>query len=91
MLGVLGGLDVDAVGGTGGGAQETSYTLFETIFIALQDVLAAEAFLELGTFQRAGAVGIVLDDGRLEHFFQGDGHPLRDRAYVFDDRHRFLV
>ena len=84
---ILRGFYVDAIRGTSGGAEETSYTFLQSIFIALQDVHAAKAFLKFCAFQRAGTVGIVLDDGGLKHLLQGDGHPLGYGADVFDHGH----
>jgi len=46
--GVLRRLDIDAVGGAGRRAQETGYTLFQSVLIALQDVHSAKTLLELG-------------------------------------------
>ena len=66
LFGVFGGLDVDAVGGAGGGAEEAGDTLFQAVLVALQLVLAAEALLELGAAHGARAVGVVLDLGGLE-------------------------
>ena len=85
--GVFGGLDVDAIGGAGSGAEETGDTLFQAVFVALEDVHAAETLLEFGAFERSGAVGVVLDDTRLEHFLAGDNHALGDGGGIFDDRH----
>src|ERR1700704_5744884 len=89
--GVFRGFYVDAIRGAGGGAEETSYTLFQSVFVALQDVHAAKAFLKFCAFQRAGTVRIVLDDGGLKHLLQGDGHPLGDGADVFEHGHASLV
>jgi hypothetical protein len=50
-------------------------------------VHAAETFLKFGAFQGAGAVGIVFDDGRLEHLLAGDDHSLGDGTDVFDYGH----
>jgi len=44
--GVVGGFDVDAVGGTVGSAEEAGYALFQSVFVALEDVGAAEARFE---------------------------------------------
>ena len=74
LSGVFRGFYVDAVRGAGGGTEETGYTLFQPVFVALQDVHAAKAFLKLCAFQRAGTVGIVLNDGRLKHL-DGAGKP----------------
>jgi len=38
--GVFGGLDIDAVRGAGGGAEETGDAFFQSVFVALQDVHA---------------------------------------------------
>ena len=85
--GVFRSLYIDAIGGAGGGAQETGYTFLQAVFVALQHVHAAKAFLELCAFQRAVAVGIVLDDGGLKHLLQGDSHSLGYGADVFDHGH----
>ena len=87
LIGVFRRFDVDAVGRAGGGAQKTGHTLFEAVFVALEDVHATEALLKLGAFQRTGAVGIVFHDTGLEHLFQGDGHALRDGPNILDDGH----
>ena len=86
-LGVLRGLDVDAVRGAGGGAEEAGDALFQAVFVALELVLAAEALLELGAAHGAFAIGVVLDFGRLKHLAEGDAHSLGDGGGVFDDRH----
>src|SRR5450759_2018947 len=85
--GVFRGFYVDAIGGTGGGAEKTGYTFFQAVFVALQHVHAAITFLKLCPFQRAGTVGIIFDDGGLKHLLQGDGHSLRDGSDVFDHGH----
>ena len=91
LFGVLGGLDVDAVRGAGGGAEEAGDTLFQAVFVALELVLAAEALLELGAAHGAFAVGIVFYLGRLEHLPEGDAHTLGDGGCVFDDRHGLSI
>ena len=65
--GVFGGFDVNAVGGAGSGAEEAGDALLETVFVALQDVDAAVARLEVH-----GLVRIVLRGGLLEHGDEGD-------------------
>src|SRR5271155_1765476 len=82
--GVFRGLYIDAIGGAGSGAEETRYTFLQAVFVALQDVHAAKAFLKLCAFQRTRTVGIVLDDGGLKHLLAGDDHSLGDGADVFD-------
>ena len=88
--GVFRGFYVDAIRGTGGGAEEAGYTLFQSVFVALQDVHAAKAFLKFCAFQRAGTVGIIFDDGRLKHLLQGNGHSLGYGADVFEHGHASL-
>ena len=44
--GVVGGFDVDAVRGTVGGAEKAGDALFQSVFVALQHVRAAEAGFE---------------------------------------------
>src|ERR1700732_265170 len=70
--GVVGGFDVDAVGGAVGGAEEAGYALFQAVFVALEDVGAAEAGFEPCSLQRTFAVGIVFDRRGLEHLHEGD-------------------
>src|ERR1022692_4670580 len=89
--GVVGGFDVDAIGGTVGGAEEAGYAFFQSVFVALQDVSAAEAGFELRSLQRTFAVGIIFHRRGLEHLHEGDAHALGDGGDVFQDRHVFLV
>jgi hypothetical protein len=87
FFGVLGCLDVDAVGGAGCGAEEAGDTLFEALFIALELVFAAEALLKFGSAHGAFAVGIVFDLRGLKDFLEGDAHTLGDGCGVANDRH----
>ena len=87
FFGVLGGLDVDAVGWAGGGAEEACDAFLETVLIALELVFAAKALLEDGAAHGTFAVGIVLDFGGLKHLLEGDAHAFGDGCGVFDDRH----
>jgi len=89
--GVVGGFDVDAVRGTVGGAEEAGYALFESVFVALQDVGATEASFELRSLERAFAVGIIFYRRGLEHLHEGDAHAFGDGGDVFQDRHTLLV
>src|SRR5260370_3220656 len=61
--GVFRGFYVDAISGTGGGAEKTRHTFFQAGFVALQDVHAAKTFLVTCAFQRARVGVISLDDG----------------------------
>ena len=85
--GVVGGFDVDAVGGAVGGAEETGDAFFEAVFVALQDVGAAEAGFNAGAAQRAFAVGIIFYRGGLEHLHEGDAHAFGDGGDILQDRH----
>ncbi len=89
--GVVGGFDVDAIRGTVGGAEEAGYTLFQSVFVALENVSAAKAGLDAGAAERTFAVGIIFYRRRLEHLHEGDAHALGDRGDVLQDRHAFLV
>src|SRR5579883_319687 len=79
-FGVLGGLGIDAVGRTGGGAQEARHALFEPVGVALQDVRAAKTLFE---FRRL--VGIILRHRRRHHLFERDAHSLGDRGSGTED------
>src|ERR1035437_8369162 len=90
--GVLGGFNVDAVRGTGGGAQETRHTLLQPVLIALQYVHSAKALLEHRAPGRTGTIRIVLHDGRVKHFPEGHAHALGDRGNISNDSHaRFSI
>ena len=91
FLGVLRGLDIDAVGGAGGGAQEAGYAFFQAVFVALQNVRAAIALLEDRSAQGALAVGIVLHLRGLKHLPEGDAHALDDAGDVAHDRHEASI
>src|SRR5277367_3804849 len=92
MLGrVLRCLDINAVRGAGGRAEEAGYALFQSILIALQHVHAAETFLELGAPERSRTIGIVFYLRGLEHLHEGDAHALSDGGDVLQDWHTSLV
>jgi hypothetical protein len=84
---VLGGLDVDAVRWTSGGAEEACDTLLQSVLVALQLVFAAKALLKFGATHGTFAVGIIFDFGRLEYLLQGNAHSLGNGCGVADDRH----
>jgi hypothetical protein len=85
--GVVGGFDINTVGRTVGGAEEAGYALFQSVFVALQNVGAAEAGFDARAAQRTFAVGIILHRGGLEHLHEGDAHAFGDGGDVFQDRH----
>src|SRR6266404_3221363 len=80
---VLSRLDINAVRRTGGGAEKAGHAFFQAVLIALQNVDAAEALLKFCAFERPWTVGIVLDDGRLEHLAKGNAHSFGDSGNVF--------
>ncbi len=82
LCGVLSSLDIDAIGGAIRRAQEAGHTLFQPIFVPLQDVGAAEAGFNARSAQRTLAIRIVFHDRGLEHLRKGDAHPLGDRRDV---------
>ena len=91
LFGVLGGLDIDAVRRTGGGAEEAGDALFEAVFITLQLMLAAEALLKLRATHGTFAVRVVLDLGRLKGFLQRDAHSLGNSCDVANDGHTLSI
>src|SRR6266851_534316 len=88
---IIGGFNIDAVGRAGRGAKEASHTLLQSIFVALEDVGAAKAGFDARPAKRTFAIGIVFDDGRLEHLHEGDAHALGDGCDVLKNRHAQLV
>ena len=91
FFGVLGCFDVNAVGGAGSSAEETGYTLFEALLIALELVFAAKALLEFGPAHWAFAIGVVFDLGGLKGFLQGNAHSLGYGGGVLNDRHALSI
>ena len=81
--GVLGGLDVNAVGRAVGRTQETGHTFFQAIFVALQHVRAAVTALNASSSQGPFAIRIIFYDRRLEHLREGDAHALGNRRDIF--------
>jgi hypothetical protein len=79
-VGILGGFDVDAIGGACRGAQKTSDTLLEPRLIAVQNVNPAVARLKMHRLVR-----IVLRHGLAEHVFEGNAEALHQRAEGFAD------
>ena len=88
---VLGSFDVNTVGRTGGCAQEARYTLLQSVFVTLQHVKTAKAFLEYRTAQWPWTIRIVLDYCRLEHLLESDRHTLGDGSDVLHDRHIWII
>src|SRR5271156_3088044 len=89
--GVFGSLDVDAVRGAGSGAEEAADALFEAVFIALENVNATIARLEI-----RGRVGVVFRDGLTESVSERNTETLDQRHSGFAELsqqgcHRRLV
>src|SRR6185437_6711002 len=91
LLGVLSGLDVDAVRGAGRGAEETGDALLQAVFIALKLMLAAEALLKDGATHRSLAVRVILNLGRLKALTERDAHSLRDGSRITQNRHNSSI
>lgn len=68
--GVFLGFDIDAAGGTSRGAEEASDALLETVFVALENMNAAVAGLEVH-----GLVGVVFGRGLAPQIAKGDAEP----------------
>jgi hypothetical protein len=81
--GVLGSLDINAVGWAIGRTQEAGNAFFQAIFVALQHMRAAVTCLNPGSPQGAFAIRIIVHDRRLEHLREGDAHALGDRRDIF--------
>ena len=91
LLGVLVGLDVDAIGGAGGGAEEAGHAFFQAIFVALQDVCPAVALFEDRAAQGAFAVRVVLNLRRLEDLPERDAHALGDAGEIAHNPHAVSI
>src|SRR5208337_2269663 len=87
LSGILRGLDINAVRGAGGGAQKTGHALFQPVLVTLQHMHATKAVLEHRAAGGAGAIGIVLHDGGLEHLSEGDAHAFGNGGDVLNDYH----
>src|SRR5579864_5010330 len=85
LFSIFGGLNVNAVGRTGGRAKETGHAFFQTIFVALQLMQSAEALLKNRALIGQLFVGIVLNNGGRKHLPQGYGHPFRNASQVAKD------
>jgi len=81
---IFGGFDVDATGGASRGAEEAADTFFQPIFVAVKDVDAAVAGLEMDGF-----FGIIFGDGLAKHIAERHAKALYERdnsfAGFFDD------
>ena len=82
--GVFGSFDIDALRGAGSGAEEAGDAFLEAVFVALENVNAAVARLEMH-----GLDGIVLGGGLFEHVDERDFEALVENderaAEFFDD------
>jgi len=89
--GVFGGLDVNAIGGACGGAEEAGHALFQAVLVTLQDVGSAIARLEDRSAQRAFSVGVILHLSGREDLSKGDAHALGDAFDVAHNRHEASI
>ena len=77
-VGIFRGFDIDTVRRASSGTKKAADTFFETVFIALQDVNTAIAWLD-----RRRSVGKTLSRSFLEHRPQGDAEALNERDECF--------
>jgi hypothetical protein len=77
---VFGRLNVNAVRGARSRTQETGHALLQAVFVTLQLVQSAEAFLKNRALIGQLLVGIILNDGRRKHLPQGYGHSFGDAS-----------
>jgi len=90
-IGVFRGLNVNASRGAGRGAQEAADALFQSAFVAVENVDATITRLEMDGF-----FGIIFRDrfpqhvaeGHAKAFYEGDE---RFASFSDDGRHRILV
>lgn len=85
--GVFGGFDEDAICGTGRRAQKAGYALFQAVFVALQNVRAAEAFFKFRSAHGSLAVGVIFDLGGLKDLPKGDAHAFGYGRDIAHNRH----
>jgi hypothetical protein len=90
-IGIFRCLDINAVRWASCRAQEAGDAFFQTIFVALQNMLAPETLFKVSAFVSTGAVGIILDLRRLKHFAESDAHTLGNRSGVFEHGHRTII
>src|SRR5947199_3831 len=75
LFSVFGRFDINAISWAGCGAKEAGHAFLEAIFVALQDVSAAKALLQL-----CWPVRIFFRNRWLQHLLEGDAHALGDRS-----------
>jgi len=84
-FGILGGFDIDTARWTGRGAQKTADAFLQSVFIALQNVDAAIASLEVH-----GLVRIILRGALSPKIAKGNAEAFRESRYgaanFFEDR-----
>ena len=79
-VGILSRLDINAIRRTRGGAQKAADALLQPIFIAMQNVNSAVAWLKMNRFVR-----VVLGDRLPKHILKGHAEALRQRRECFGD------
>jgi hypothetical protein len=80
LFGVFGRLNVNAVRGASGRTQETGHALLQAVFIALQLMQSAKAFLKNRALIGQFFIGIILNNGGRKHLPQGYGHSFGDAS-----------
>src|SRR5262249_40421763 len=85
FFGIVGGLNVNAIRGTGGCAEEAGNALFQAVFVALELVQSAETFLENSALIGELLVGVVLNDGGSKHLPKSNGHAFGNAGQVAKD------
>ena len=83
--GVISSFDIDAIRRTIRGTQKAGHAFFQSIFVALQNVGAAESGLNARSAQRPFAIRIIFNRRGLEHLHEGDAHSFSDGGDVFQD------
>jgi hypothetical protein len=91
LRGVVCCLNIDAIRWAVGCAKEARYALFESIFVALQNVRAPESGFDPRSAQRTFAIGIVLHSRGLEHLHESDAHAPGNGCNILEYRHTSRV
>src|SRR5580658_2127045 len=91
LSGVLGRLDVDAVGWASCRAKKAGDTFFQAVFVPLQHMGSTKTVLKVGTAVGARTIGIVFHLGGLQHLAERDAHSLRHSSYVSHNGHDMSI
>src|ERR1700722_19048581 len=91
LRGILGRLDVDAVGRAGRRAQEAGNTFLQAILIPLQHMRAAKAIGKESTAVGTRSIRVVFHFGGVQHLAKGDAHSLGHAGYVAHNGHKTSI